>query len=536
MIAIKKINPIRIISYIFFTIFAIGFLKDIFSQSYDWDLDREIYFGNRLLKGELLYLKEFNDKLPLVQLIFSIPSLFKDIRPYTITCGITALISIYFFYSSLIYLLKNRFEEIKDEYLADISLFSSSLYLYFIVNLQNSLNHISALSSILTLIIFSIYVKSNINQTVDNKKIKILLLLLSTITISIRPYLIVPISLLPLWGILSNQKNSQKVLNRKKISEIIKAQLKWILPIIFLTVIFNIFPYLITGNIAAFNDGIRHNSQELLPSPFIVVIYNHIYNFLKFSDILTITFVISFASPAILFIGKKWRRLSTKNIDSIDIDIIFFSFIFPFSLFLTFLIKHFHSHYYHMYTTFICFTIPYVLITVPKYLKISYKNYFRNKPYIGLSIIVLILILIKPEIINLISQFNQKNFSHPATKKLEIVKEYIGNSKINFLYPDSEYIHWQLGEARHGFPQAANIKHIDKGYWNNINKSKRVNTPLNNEELCEMYNKKGPSLIILDEYDESYLCLSSLNSEYKIDKKIKIKNDDLIFFKRNIKD
>ena len=31
----------------------------------------------------------------------------------------------------------------------------------------------------------------------------------------------------------------------------------------FLTGIFNIFPYLITGNIAAFNDGIRHNSQEL---------------------------------------------------------------------------------------------------------------------------------------------------------------------------------------------------------------------------------------------------------------------------------
>ena len=44
MIAIKKITPIRIISY-FFTIFAIGFLKDIFSQSYDWDLDRETILG-----------------------------------------------------------------------------------------------------------------------------------------------------------------------------------------------------------------------------------------------------------------------------------------------------------------------------------------------------------------------------------------------------------------------------------------------------------------------------------------------------------
>ena len=43
----------------------------VFLSGYDWDLDHEFYYGSRLLEGELLWTREFHDKLPMLQMVMA---------------------------------------------------------------------------------------------------------------------------------------------------------------------------------------------------------------------------------------------------------------------------------------------------------------------------------------------------------------------------------------------------------------------------------------------------------------------------------
>ena len=45
---------------------------EFIQQDYDWDIDHEIYYGQELLYGNLLWTVEFHDKLPMVQYFFAL--------------------------------------------------------------------------------------------------------------------------------------------------------------------------------------------------------------------------------------------------------------------------------------------------------------------------------------------------------------------------------------------------------------------------------------------------------------------------------
>ena len=67
-------NIINISSFFFLIIFFVRFFGELSNGNhYSWDTDHEMYFGARLLHGELLYTKEIHDKLPLVQYFFVLP-------------------------------------------------------------------------------------------------------------------------------------------------------------------------------------------------------------------------------------------------------------------------------------------------------------------------------------------------------------------------------------------------------------------------------------------------------------------------------
>lgn len=58
---------------IFLVLGLIFFLRSIFlHQNHDWDIDAFIYLGSRLLNGELIFIDEFETKLPFLQYIFSL--------------------------------------------------------------------------------------------------------------------------------------------------------------------------------------------------------------------------------------------------------------------------------------------------------------------------------------------------------------------------------------------------------------------------------------------------------------------------------
>ena len=98
-------------SYIFYLIFFLHFLRDLVIPIYGHDLDVEMYFGSRLIESELVYVKEYNDKLPIVQYLFAIPAYFKNYRFFTLTNGFLALFTSYVFSKlTYFYLKKTQIE------------------------------------------------------------------------------------------------------------------------------------------------------------------------------------------------------------------------------------------------------------------------------------------------------------------------------------------------------------------------------------------------------------------------------------------
>ena len=89
----QNLGKYKIPTLILEFIFVGRFVSNFLSQSYDWDIDHEMYFAQRLLHGELLYSREVFDKLPVNQLLLLVPAWFKSVKIWLIINTSIALFS-----------------------------------------------------------------------------------------------------------------------------------------------------------------------------------------------------------------------------------------------------------------------------------------------------------------------------------------------------------------------------------------------------------------------------------------------------------
>jgi hypothetical protein len=83
----------RTIAFIIFAIPSFVFFQSlIVLQPHSWDLDSFLYLGSRLNSGELLYTRDFETKLPLLQYIFWIPYKFGGIGAWRLMTFVNALV------------------------------------------------------------------------------------------------------------------------------------------------------------------------------------------------------------------------------------------------------------------------------------------------------------------------------------------------------------------------------------------------------------------------------------------------------------
>ena len=164
-----------IISFLFIIIFLFNSLKLIYSNIYDWDLDLFMYSGSRLLEGELAWTKEFDDKSPLQQFIFSFPAFFKDLDVWIIISFILSLIGAYCVFSITRIILENLFKE-KNKNIIYISILSSSIFLLLLTLIKGSIVQINAFCT--NLIILSMYFL--LQSTFNNTKKKVFFIINSS--------------------------------------------------------------------------------------------------------------------------------------------------------------------------------------------------------------------------------------------------------------------------------------------------------------------------------------------------------------------
>ena len=103
-----------ILSNFLLMIFLVRLIGEIsIGNNYNLDIDHEMYFGSRLLNGELLYTTELNDKLPFVQFIFTIPAYFKKVNIWIFFSTFLSLIASFSLFKSLNNLLILYFPRVK---------------------------------------------------------------------------------------------------------------------------------------------------------------------------------------------------------------------------------------------------------------------------------------------------------------------------------------------------------------------------------------------------------------------------------------
>ena len=515
-------------SLIYSIVFFLLTTKELITDKYDHDIDQFMYFGSRLLHGELLWTKEFDDKSPVLQYIFSLPAAFKNTSIFVFITLIVSFIATYLGYLMLKDILQKSTLQINKKEENIILYFGSIVYLTLLVCIYGSLHHINAISSSLCLITISI---TYLNKNQNNKIVANISAITSAISISIRPYYLLNILVLPMWvnirekNLTSNETENSKI---KKYFAYIKSQINWILIITFYITLFNLTPYIFSGNLADFYYGMKLNSVDyvnhnIFHRQYINIGRNPIlYPILLGMIILPLTRI---CFGKIIYNYYKTRKNGLVNLYKIDIDIIFFGIINPILLEIMFYRKHFFGHYFTLFSPYILISIVLLLAIITRLNKLIINFYILKSTIKSIFIILLVACLITNQSIpNAIGLIFNKNIS-PKEYKLALIEDFITqerieNANLGFLAPNNNYIHWKLDESRHGFPQKAVFRNIAEGKMNSlINENKNLSYKFllpNKDLLCETINKKAPEYIITEKNDYSFNCMIKDSSKYKL--------------------
>ena len=495
---------------------------ELFSESYDIDIDHEMYFGSRLMIGELLYTKELHDKLPIVQFLFYIPALYKSVLVFKI-------ISIFLVIASslmLYFYLRFSFDYFEStitrnqRYIA--SLTSCSIYLS--LNSLLFLCHVSTVASSLLMIstIFCFQQNFSKNRTNNSRRniYYVAALLFGSCAISMRPYLFAPI-ISTTFSSLSRDIFISRSYIKKNIttSNVLKYLLNSFYQILkymtFLTVfllILNITPYVFTNNIIHFYDGIRHNLQKLNPEN-IEEIFQHQGRIILQLDItlkLQMLCIIIYITNAFLFyifdksIMSKSKKLFINNLFmNVILNILLIEVMI--------LTRHFWPHYLEMFIPFISLSVGYMVAFTLIGSTTNSQLFGDFNKYFGYIIYTFALFT---------GMMSPYQLSHPHLLQLDVTKRVLEARKLlglelDFLYVTNMYVHWQLSESRNGFPHAANIDHIGRGWWNKVERTNVLNFPYSREDLCNKLQHSEIHVIFTELNSFSFECMNQIPQKYK---------------------
>ena len=534
-----------ITNLIYSLIFCLLTAKEFITEKYDHDIDQFMYFGSRLLHGELIWTKEFDDKSPVLQYIYSLAAAFKNTSVFVFITLIISIIAALLGYFMLKNILQNSRLELNKKTEDKILYFGTILYLTLLVSIYGSFHHINAISSSLCLISIAL---TYFNKEKKSKVLLNLAAIASALSISIRPYYLLNILVLPVWISLrgcksKTTKKAKNIINGIYINA--KSQLVWIAIIIGYIILLNVFPYLFSGNLTDFISGIKLNSIDYVNHN----IFERQYINIGRNPILYPIILSMIMLPFIRIIfGKinyklyKSKKESIVNISKLDIDIIFFGLISPILLELTFYRKHFFGHYFTLFSPYIFICIV-ILIAILARLDKIINNFRIVKITLRTlaSTLLVICLITNQSITNTVKDFTNKNTSY-KTYQLKLIREFISKETTNirdfsFLAPESNYLHWQLDESRHGFPQKSVFRNIANGKMDNlIEKYKNLDYKFllpTKDQLCEVLNNNAPKYIITEKNDYSFNCLKNSSSSYKlVSRNKKLEKNNIFIFKR----
>ena len=530
---------------IYSIIFFVLTIKELITDKYDHDIDQFMYFGSRILHQELIWTKEFDDKSPVLQFIFSLPAAFRNTNLFVLITLLISIVGTYLGYK----MLKNMIDEselkLNKRDKNSILYFGAILYLTLLVCIYGSLHHINAISSSLCLITISL---TYLNKRAENKLLTNLSAITSAISISIRPYYLLNIIIIPMWLTIREGKFTRKEQNINRIklcNGYIKDQISWITIISFYIILFNLTPYIFSGHISDFIYGIKLNSIDYINHNIFHRQYINIgRNPILYPIILGIIILplIRIIFRNILYIYFKSIKNGLIILYKLNTDLIFFGIINPILLEIMFYKKHFFGHYFTLFSPYILISTVLLLSILIRLNRIINIHNILRTSFTSFFVAILIICLITNQSIpSAINEITNKKISNKSYK-VELIKEFLvqertKNKTLGFLAPENNYLHWKLNESRHGFPQKAVYRNIIKGKMDNlITKNNKLDYKFllpTKSELCQTLNANAPEYVITENNDFSYSCLKQNSSRYELlTETEKLNRNNIFIFKR----
>tara|TARA_Y100001968_G_scaffold332339_1_gene390147 strand:- start:821 stop:2371 length:1551 start_codon:yes stop_codon:yes gene_type:complete len=512
-----------------------------------------MYFGQRLLEGEIAYIREYDDKSIVLSAIFSLPAAFKSIKLWTSISILVSLIATYRIFKELkIYIrCQTQFSVNTSGYL---SMLGSSLFLFTLATTPYNFNQVNNFSASLIALIISYYLNQNTKSN-SYKLTFIAFSLIGAIAISIRPYLILPVSLIGSWIGLRTYLTvgiNPKIMNFDNgLKSILTCTLKWNSLLATWLFILNVLPYILLNKFKDLIAGLNIMSIEYVSESSSQTIVTQILTAHK-SPLLFVLLIASLIIGIKFIIGNIFKVINQlfknnlyPNIFSIVyIDYLFLAVVFPISLEYMFLRRHFFDHYFSLFSPFTCIAISLLLAYIMKVhqnIKLDTFHFKNNNLVIILMLCTIGLCFafsaseLKENLIGDVKSSITNRYS-----KQEMLKdiESIVNTRIprySFLVTQNNLAHWKLNESRHGFPHAAVFGRISRKSksFQEIYKIKTLNDSSflmpKTEEMCSTLLINAPEITFVPPDSSEQRCLDKYPREFI---KVKAKNKNITSYKR----
>ncbi len=479
-------------------LFIPSYLNEFSSSGTSWDLYNNMYFGSRLLVGELIWTSEFHDKFPIVQYLFSIPAFFKTIIVWKLISFSLHIIASFLLLKASIKILRFSWN-IVNQYSIILPRYISSIY-FILPSLLQGYSHFSGTSASFLCISFCIIIIYFDKDTILNPFKSLIFwncLFLVSISISIRPYYGLIAIFIGYWIPF----RFFKIENKKKwFIFSFNYFLKWNICLFVFVIMINFLPYLVTNNFKLAVDGIILNSQNINPQNLVSILRSQkivlLNSGIKYFIILILsTGIYSFVD----YFKDNRKELSSKRV-LFSPDFLFLAIISPLLLQTLILSKHFWNHYSLMFLPFFAiFSLGFLTIFFEK-IRIYDKNSFDIKSYL-LSYLLMILGLYSlSSTFSLFGNLTKKNFYLNDFSKIIASYSYKRFNKISFLDLTSQRIHLKLNHGRAGHPHPAHVGHLEDD-WYIVNKifvpkNFKKKFPLSINELFLNIHKSDKKIII----------------------------------------
>ena len=504
-----------------------GLFREIGFLQYGWDVDSFMYFAGRLLDGDLHWTVEYDDKLPMVQFLFALPAMLGSVRVWQSMSAFIVLVGCVAAYPFLVTIFRETFLGLQIGTAKTVAFYSVTLMACLYGQITGGFTHINATAASFALLAIVLVDLARRRYPVSKRTFAWAFLLAgfcASMAIGLRPYFLFSLLSAGIWMALKirGQEAAAKS-NRISVPAVLSWSVGWIACVGLWGCVVNVLPYLLVGKFNVLLSGCRLLTQSKNPSTTLLVV-KQIYRSLLFGNgpIVQISFIVwTFALilvPYSAWRGKRilWGKAKIVNVGYLLVlaPLLTLGMIFQ---------QHYWAHYLQLFVPFVGIGIGFLAVLLS--VSVSPSRSARDQVARwgrGALVVVVTLILcalygtpravqnwvgrawqeagvLLGEDLDAIQQQRADADPNKMPTALAAFESYLATrpeDQRDFLNPWNVYFHWQLREPRHGFPHAANSRHIARGWWANVVVPEPFELPTDMDSYCEMIESRGPSLIV----------------------------------------